>query len=121
MRDSIVESHKPATEHSGKGVQMIGGGGLSEMTAKEIAVALSIACAFFTGNLCSYYLMPQYSMIDDGFVYFGWPFDIYAEGGFAGTRVIIWTGVIGNVVLALCAARIAIGILRLLSRSKTHE
>ena len=58
--------------------------------------------------------MPQYSTIDDGFVNFGWPFYMYAEGGFVGQEVIIWTGLIGNVFITLGAARIAAGIMRIL-------
>jgi hypothetical protein len=50
--------------------------------------------------------MPEYSTMDDGFVYFGWPFSVYAYGGYFGGAVIIWTGLIGNIFVALGAGRI---------------
>lgn len=70
------------------------------------ALAAVIFCAV---NLISY-LNPEYYPrgVSDGFTFFGWPFRIYKEGGLAGTRVIIWTGVIGNAVLAVCVSRILV-------------
>ena len=53
--------------------------------------------------------MPAESSMDDGFVTFGWPFDVYGYGGFWTHHVIIWTGIIGNVFLAFCCYRIAEG------------
>ena len=44
--------------------------------------------------------------MDDGSVYFGWPFSVYFYGGYAGGFHIAWTGVIGNVFVALCTARV---------------
>jgi hypothetical protein len=76
-------------------------------TTRKSILAVCVALLFCMANVISYYLMPECSTMDDGFVYFGWPFDMYAEGGFAGTRAIIWTGLIGNIVLALCAIRLA--------------
>ena len=70
-------------------------------------ITRAVVLVFCAANIYSYFTMPQFSTIDDGFIYFGWPFAIYAEGGFAGTRGLIWTGIIGNVVLALCFTRIA--------------
>jgi hypothetical protein len=61
--------------------------------------------SFCAANLYSYYQMPEYSTIDDGFVYFGWPFSIYAYGGYFGHPVTIWTGLVGNVFVALSASR----------------
>ena len=60
--------------------------------------------------------MPQYSTIDDGFVYFGWPFTVYLYGGFWSHAVIAWTGVLGNVVVALGAGRVLGWTLDALSR-----
>ena len=50
--------------------------------------------------------MPEYFSMDDGFVHFRWPFSVYAYGGFWTHSVIIWTGIVGNVFVALCAHRI---------------
>ncbi|HXS01792.1 MAG TPA: hypothetical protein VN724_14540 [Pyrinomonadaceae bacterium] len=66
------------------------------------------AVIFCTVNFISYYLKPEYSTLADGFTYFGWPFRIYYEGGFAGTRGIILTGLIGNLVLALGVSRVLV-------------
>ncbi len=82
-----------------------------KLKSRTSIVLLSSTFLFCTANLISYYLMPAYSTIDDGFVYFGWPFSIYAEGGFTGTRGIIWTGLIGNIVLPICVYRILMNVL----------
>jgi hypothetical protein len=74
---------------------------------RNFAVGSFVALTFLgTVNLFSYYRMPAYSTIDDGFVGCGWPFWLYASGGFAHYSFIIWTGVLGNVVVALCAGRV---------------
>ena len=59
---------------------------------------------FFAANLYSYYRMPAESTIDDGFVYFGLPFNVYAYGGFWTHSVIFWPGLIADVLVALCAS-----------------
>jgi hypothetical protein len=41
---------------------------------------------------------------DDCFVFFGFPFYLYQTGGFAGPTIILWNGLIANVVVALCAS-----------------
>jgi hypothetical protein len=58
-------------------------------------------------NLYSYLIMPKYPAIADSFACFGWPFHMYAEGGFVGTRKFIWTGLFANVIVALYVASIA--------------
>lgn len=77
------------------------------MMSRKAVIACAVAAIFYAANLRSYYLRPEYPTLADGFVYFGWPFYIYAEGGFAGTRGIIWTGLIGNVAVGLCVHRVA--------------
>ena len=89
------------------GIQMIE----RKLRSRTLIVVFAATLLFCTANLISYYLMPAHSTMDDGFVYFGWPFTIYWEGGIAGTRAISWTGVIGNVVLAICVSRILIKVL----------
>ena len=80
------------------------------MRFRKQTITFAVVFVFCVANIYSY-LMPDYPTMDDGFMYIGWPFGIYAEGGFAGTTMVIWTGLIGNVVLALCVARIATKIL----------
>jgi hypothetical protein len=77
------------------------------MKNRKSVIALSVALVFGVANLISYLHMPEFSTLDDGFVTFGWPFDIYARGGFAGGETILWTGLIGNVAVALCVIRLA--------------
>lgn len=74
--------------------------------SRNAIVGLLVALIFFAANVYSYLRMPSYSTIDDGFVYFGWPFSIYMSGGFATISVIVWTGVVGNVFIALCVYRV---------------
>ena len=68
-----------------------------------------MALLFSVVNLYSYLRMPEYFSMDDGFVHFRWPFSVYAYGGFWTHSVIIWTGIVGNVFVALCAHRIVQG------------
>lgn len=81
------------------------------MKFRKPTITFAVVLVFCAANIYSYFIMPEYSTLDDGFIYFGWPFDIYAEGGFVSTRGVLWTGLVGNVVLALCVARIATKIL----------
>jgi hypothetical protein len=76
------------------------------MRSRKLTIGFFVAIVFCAANLYSYYRMPEYSTMDDGFVSFGWPFSIYAFGGFWTHTVIIWTGLIGNVFVALSASRI---------------
>ena len=76
------------------------------LRSRKSAVPVTAAILFGAVNLISYLRMPESSTIDDGFVYFGWPFDIYARGGFVTGEAIIWTGLLGNIVVALCVARL---------------
>ena len=79
---------------------------------------LLVAILFCAANLISYFTMPAESTMDDGFVVFGWPFSVYAYGGFATHSVIIWTGIVGNVFVALCANRV---IRRVLQKQQTKN
>ena len=77
------------------------------MKSQQSKITLCVIAIFCAANLVSYLLMPESSTLDDGFVYFGWPFYIYARGGFFTHEVIIWTGIIGNLAIALCVIRLA--------------
>ena len=48
------------------------------MKCRKLTIYFLVAIVFCAANFYSYYQMPEYSTIDDGFVYFGWPFSIYA-------------------------------------------
>lgn len=85
---------------------------MREMKSRTVAINLLFLALLCVVNLFSYLRMPESSTIDDGYVYFGWPFTIYAYGGFFGHAVINWTGLIGNLFVALCASRIALLLFR---------
>jgi hypothetical protein len=72
-----------------------------------------VAAFFCAANVFSYLRMPAESSLHDGFVSFGWPFDVYAYGGYWTHTVIIWTGIIGNIFVAFVCYRIARRLLRL--------
>ena len=56
-------------------------------------------------NLYSYFRMPiEHPTMDDGFVDFGVPFKLYAYGGFAGQSIILWRGLLINLLLTLCVS-----------------
>jgi hypothetical protein len=76
------------------------------MKPQRLRIVGSVVTLFAVANLVSYYQMLEYPPLDDGFVYFGWPFSIYVEGGFVGQAAIIWTGLIGNAFVALGFGRI---------------
>ncbi len=76
------------------------------MRSRKLSITFVIAVLFCLANIYTYLRMPEYSTLDDGFVSFGWPFDVYRDGGFAHIATVVWTGVIGNVFVTLCAARI---------------
>ena len=82
------------------------------MGSRRLKIVLFTVLLFGAANLYSYYRMPECPTLDDGFVFFGWPFLIYAEGGLAGERLFLWTGLIENVVIALGVAEILVIISR---------
>ena len=82
------------------------------MRSKRLIISLAVVLLFSVANLYSYLRMPEESSMDDGFVEFGWPFSVYAYGGFWTHSVIILTGIVGNVFVALCAHRIVQRVIR---------
>jgi hypothetical protein len=88
------------------------------MKSLKLPLSFLVALVFCAANILSYYLMPEESSMDDGSVYFGWPFSVYAYGGFWTHAVIIWTGIVGNIFVALCAHRV---IRRLLQHLETQK
>lgn len=59
---------------------------------------------FVSANISSYYRMPTESSIDDGFVDFGIPFKLYAYGGFWTHSVILWDGLLTDILIAVCVS-----------------
>lgn len=57
---------------------------------------------FVAANLYSYFRMAEYPSMDDGFVDCGVPFKLYAYGGFFGHSVILWQGLLADVLIAIC-------------------
>src|SRR5262249_23398107 len=56
---------------------------------------------FMWANHSSY--VHSHSVLDDGFVCWGFPFEMYQTGGLAGLTVVRWPGFIANLVIAACA------------------
>ena len=68
-------------------------------------ITLAVVLVFCALNIYSYVTMHGPF---DAMTYFGWPFNMYGEGGFVTwTRQIIWTGLFGNVIVALYVASVA--------------
>jgi hypothetical protein len=82
------------------------------MKSRKFLMVL-VATVFCLANLFSYLRMPAESYLLDGFVTFGWPFDVYGYGGYWTHHFLIWTGIIANVFLAFCFYQIARRLLRL--------
>lgn len=75
------------------------------MRFQKPTITLAVVLVFCAVNIYTYSIM--HTPIADGMAYFGWPFDMYAEGGLVGTKKVIWTGLFDNVVLALYVASVA--------------
>ena len=75
------------------------------MRFQKPTITLAVVLVFCAVNIYSYFTM--HSPFYDGVAYFGWPLNMYVEGGLAGIREIIWTGLIGNAVIALYVASVA--------------
>ena len=60
--------------------------------------------SFVAANLYSYFRMADYPSMDDGFVDCGLPFKLYAYGGFFGHSVILWQGLLADVLIAICTS-----------------
>jgi hypothetical protein len=50
--------------------------------------------------------------MDDGFADFGLPFEVYAYGGFWTHSVVLWGGLIADVLVALCVSWLSGGCLK---------
>jgi hypothetical protein len=74
------------------------------MKSKTYLIAsLAVFVLFFAANYYSYTRM-RYGFCDDCFITFGFPFELWREGGFVGGRTILWSGLIANVSIAIWAS-----------------
>jgi hypothetical protein len=72
------------------------------MRSKTFMLGFFVTVLLFSAaNIYSYCGMPAESTLDDGFVDFGLPFKVYAHGGFWTHSVILWGGLIANVLIAM--------------------
>ena len=74
--------------------------------SRNSIIGYLVAILFVAANLYSYYRMPESSGLSHGYVHFGWPFNIYEYGGYVTREIIVWTGVVGNVFIALGTYRV---------------
>ena len=75
------------------------------MRSKTFRIGFFIGMLLFvSANIYSYYRMPNESSMDDGFVDFGIPFKLYAYGGFWTHSVILWDGLLADILIAVCVS-----------------
>ena len=63
---------------------------------------LSGRLTLFIINIFSYYSMVSGSVMNDANIEFGFPFKLYASGGFSGNSI-VWHGLIADLLVAICA------------------
>jgi hypothetical protein len=74
------------------------------MRSKAYLIAsVAVFILFIAANYCSYIRM-GYGFCDDCFITFGFPFELWREGGFVGGRTILWSGLIANISMAVWAS-----------------
>jgi hypothetical protein len=80
---------------------------------------VAVFLLFIAANYYSYIRM-GYGFCDDCFITFGFPFELWGEGGFVTVRRILWSGLIANVSIAVFAS-ILLGwaLNKILSRRST--
>jgi len=80
---------------------------------------LAVFSLFIGANYYSYIRM-GYGFCDDCFITFGFPFELWGEGGFVTSRTILWSGLIANLSIAV-GASILLGwaLNKILSRRST--
>jgi hypothetical protein len=74
------------------------------MRSKPYVVStLAVFSLFLAANYYSYLRMAQRSCADC-FITFGFPFELWGEGGFVTVRTILWSGLIANISIAVWAS-----------------
>ncbi|HEV8587894.1 MAG TPA: hypothetical protein VGQ72_03405 [Pyrinomonadaceae bacterium] len=71
------------------------------MRFKPYLIALVAAfLILIAANYYSYVRMGR-GFCDDCFLYFGWPFPVWGEGGFVTVTRVLWAGVVANISIAI--------------------
>jgi hypothetical protein len=65
--------------------------------------SLAVFSLLIAANYYSYLRM-GYGFCDDCFITFGFPFELWGEGGFVTVRTILWSGLIANISIAVWAS-----------------
>jgi hypothetical protein len=65
--------------------------------------SVAVFILFIAANYYGYLRMGN-DFCDDCFIGFGFPFELYREGGFTHERAILWSGLIANVSIAVWAS-----------------
>jgi hypothetical protein len=90
------------------------------MRSKAYLIAsVAVFILFSAANYYSY-IQIGYGFCDDCFITFGFPFELWGEGGFVSVRTILWSGLIANVSIAVWASMLlGWALKKILSRSST--
>jgi len=84
-----------------------------------LIASLVVFSLFIAANYYSYLRM-GYGFCDDCFITFGFPFELWGEGGYVTVRTILWSGLIANVSIAVWASVLLGWVLKkVLSRRST--
>src|SRR5688572_12637449 len=84
-----------------------------------LIASLVVFSLFIAANYYSYLRM-GYGFFDDCFITFGFPFELWGEGGYVTVRTILWSGLIANVSIAVWASVLLGWVLKkVLSRRST--
>jgi hypothetical protein len=74
------------------------------MKSKAYLIAsVAVFILFIAANYYSSIRM-GYGFCDDCFITFGFPFELWREGGFVGGRTVLWSGLIANISIAVWAS-----------------
>ena len=77
------------------------------MRSKSFALGCAASFALLVvANYHSYTRMLS-STCDDCYISFGFPFRVWVEGGFVGITQIVWSGVVANIAIAICAGLVS--------------
>jgi hypothetical protein len=90
------------------------------MRSKSFALGFVVGFALlFAANYYSYTQM-QNSFCDDCFISFGFPFEVWIEGGFVTIRRIVWSGVVANTAITVCVSFILGWVVEKISKSRSR-
>jgi hypothetical protein len=73
--------------------------------SRKFSMGFLIALLLFVAtNIYSYVLMPDAPSMSDGAVTFGFPLNLYEYGGFWTHSVILWQGLLVDLLIAGCTS-----------------